>query len=743
MDGKRGGTTSRWHRYVEAAVNPEGTGRASARPSSGRDDPANTDRPDTRRWTTLPAPGKAAAGHRGAAGGHGLREKVRQRLVPDEPKTDAADQLRRRVDVRLAPAALLVWAATVAGHWLTPIGLLAVCWGSAVGAGILLLLLLRRRGARGRSRRSFLMTVAAAMVLAGAAAAHSAVSAAQRHDGPVAGAIAAHASVVAAVEISGAPRALKTPGGSALAERWAVAATVKSLNTGGRLLRAEAAIVIVGGQDWEHVVLGQLVRATGKLRSPDPGDVEAGVLTASSPPLTLEAAAAWQEQPAALGRQFAAAAGWLDADARGLLPGMVTGDTSGLDEQLEAAMKTVGLTHLTAVSGANCSLILGALLLAARSLRLARLPAAACALAGLGMFVLMVGPDASVLRASLMGGIALASLAGGRAGRGLSFLCLAVIALLLCDPALGTSFGFLLSVLATLGIIVLGRRIMEWIPPAVPRWAAAGIAVPLSAQLLCGPVIVVLQPQFATYSLLANMLVAPLVAPVTILGTAAVPLVPVLPWLATALIGVAGLFAAGVAWVARCMAGLPGAAPPWPEGPFGLLTMVLFSVLTALAVWAAAHPARTIRLVLAAHFKTACVLNRILEGKSTRPGPPRRTGRGCIRYRRAVYRAGDTGASGGHTTSDGHRSVVGSHKALHVNGSGYSSPAFWPSRKPYVGGRTKPGRDSGDPGAGVPACLPASEQDPLHCKVCTHRRRSRSCPCRGRYRWPGSRWCGS
>ncbi|WP_251045519.1 ComEC/Rec2 family competence protein [Arthrobacter sp. ISL-5] len=468
------------------------------------------------------------------------------------------------------------------------------------------------------------MTLAAAMVLAAAAAAHSAVSAAQRHDGPVAGAIAAHASVVAEVEITGAPRALKAPGSSSLAQRWAVTAMVKTLNTGGRLLRAEAAVLIMGGQDWEHAVLGQLVRATGKLRPPDPGDVEAGILTASSPPVTLEAAAPWQQQPAALGRQFAEAAGWLDADARGLLPGMVTGDTSGLDEQLEAAMKTVGLTHLTAVSGANCSLILGVLLLAARSLRLARLPAAACALAGLGMFVLMVGPDASVLRASLMGAIALASLAGGRAGRGLSFLCLAVIALLLSDPALGTSFGFLLSVLATLGIIVLGRRIMDWVPPAVPRWAAAGMAVPLSAQLLCGPVIVVLQPQFATYSLLANMFVAPLVAPVTILGTAAVPLVPLLPWLATALIGVAGLFAAGVAGIARFMAGLPGAAPPWPEGPFGLLTMVLFSVLTALAVWAAAHPAGTIRLVLAAHFKTACVLDWTLEGKSMRPGPSRR-----------------------------------------------------------------------------------------------------------------------
>ncbi|HJW01071.1 MAG TPA: ComEC/Rec2 family competence protein, partial [Arthrobacter sp.] len=50
----------------------------------------------------------------------------------------------------------------------------------------------------------------------------------------------------------------------------------------------------------------------------------------------------------------------------------------------------------------------------------------------------------------------------------------------------------------------------------VPRWVAAAVAVPLSAQLLCGPVIVLLQPQFSTYSLLANVLASPLVAPVTL-----------------------------------------------------------------------------------------------------------------------------------------------------------------------------------------------------------------------------------
>jgi competence protein ComEC len=140
---------------------------------------------------------------------------------------------------------------------------------------------------------------------------------------------------------------------------------------------------------------------------------------------------------------------------------------------------------------------------------------------------------------------------------------------------------------------------------------------------------VVLQPQFSTYSLLANVLVAPLVAPVTILGTAAVAFLPLAPWLAAVLIGVAGFFAGGVAAIARFTAGLPGAAPPWPEGVFGLLTMLLFSIVTLLAIWMAAHPARTVKIVLAAHAATARLLDRLPEAKFRRGSP---SGRGRIRF---------------------------------------------------------------------------------------------------------------
>ena len=338
--------------------------------------------------------------------------------------------------------------------------------------------------------------------------------------------------MVAILEISGPARALTVPGQAGTPERWSVDARTEEVTVSGTVIRTRAELVVMGGRGWDNVVPGQLVRAAGKLRPPEPGQQETAILAASMAPgagaaggLGAGAAPVGEVVAKELRERYVAAASFLAADPRGLLPGMVTGDTSALDEGLNAAMKTVGMTHLTAVSGANCSLVLGALLMAARSLRLPRIPAACLALTGLGMFVVLVGPDASVLRAALMGSIAIASLAGGRMGRGLSFLCLAVMGLLLIDPGLATSFGFLLSVLATLGIIVLGSRMMDWTPPIVPRWAAAALAVPLSAQLLCGPVIVLLQPQFSTYSLLANIVAAPLVAPVTLLGTAAVPLV--------------------------------------------------------------------------------------------------------------------------------------------------------------------------------------------------------------------------
>lgn len=613
--------TSRWQRYIDAAV-----GRT----------PGN----------------HPEAGLPGA--GPGLRQATRQRhrgpRFPDRVasfavlarSTSGREQTPRRTDVRLVPAAVLVWATAAAGHLLPPVAWAALCVSFAAGAGMLLLRASSKARAEvleGRRARSFLATLAAAFLLAAAAGGHAAADASLGRAGAVSDAAAAETAIAADVEVTGTPRPLKKPGNSGLADQWAVPVTLIDMTFDARRVHTPARLLVLGGPGWEHAIPGQRIRTTGKLKPSGPGQSEAAVLSASSTPLAVGTPGPWQRGPADLRSRFTHAAGQLDGDARGLLPGMVTGDTSSLDAELDTAMKSVGMTHLTAVSGANCSVILGALLLAARSLRLNRAFTSALCLVGLGLFVLMVGPDSSVLRAAVMGAIGLAALAGGRPGRGLSLVCLAVTGLVLAQPGLATSFGFLLSVLATLGIVVTGRPIMAWFPAAVPRWAAAGVAVPLSAQAFCGPVIVLLQPQFPAYALPANIAAAILVAPVTLLGTAAVPLVPLAPDLAAVPLAVAAAFANGVGGTARFFARLPGAVLPWPEGAFGAATMTLFSASALAACWLAFHPDRTVGLALAAHERTVALLNRMpprgevrrVPRGGRRPGLVHRPGRGRLR----------------------------------------------------------------------------------------------------------------
>lgn len=632
-----------WKRFVDSAVQgndpgaPDaGHGVAGSRPTTPESQAGGLRKYLGMRWGSRRAEVRPSAG----------------KAVADSDGTAP----KQRTDLRLALPAVSVWAASLAGLWLRPVELAGLCSALIILAG----LLLRPAGKRGTNAappsrvsptsrgsthregktwrkpadrglqtrqktadrglptrrdpagRSLQATVAVACLLAAAAAGHSAAGSVQRHVGPLAEAVASGQSVVAVVEVAGTPRALAPQGQAGQAPRWSVPVRIKDLSTQGAVLRTTAELIVIGGGRWGTVLPGQRVRVAGKLRPADPGRKEAGLLAASTEPATNIGPTVLHSGASSLREQFVSASAFLPHDARGLLPGMVTGDTGALDAGLAAAMKRVGMTHLTAVSGANCALVIGGLLLVCRRLRVPRAPAAVLALAGLGAFVLLVGPDPSVLRAGLMGAVGVAALAAGRPGRGLSLLSLTVITLLLIDPALGGTVGFLLSVTATLGIIALGRRIISWAPIWVPRWAAAGVAVPLSAQLLCGPVIVVLQPQFSTYSLLANILAAPLVVPVTLLGTAAVPLLVVLPWAAGVLIALAGIFSAGVAAIARFSAGLPGAALPWPEGFIGVLTMLVLSVLTFSATWAMVRPQKLFAVALAAHGRTVLLLE-VLE----------------------------------------------------------------------------------------------------------------------------------
>ncbi|WP_166869270.1 ComEC/Rec2 family competence protein [Salinibacterium sp. ZJ70] len=266
-----------------------------------------------------------------------------------------------------------------------------------------------------------------------------------------------------------------------------------------------------------------------------------------------------------------------------LLPGLAVGDTSRVEDGLDADMKASSLSHLTAVSGANCAIVVGAVFALAAAMGAPRGARVVISLLALLGFVVLVTPEPSVLRASVMAAVVLVGLVSGRPMQGVPVLCLAIVGLLVVDPWLARSYGFALSVLATAGLLLLAAPLANVLARWMPRALALVLAVPLAAQLACQPVLILLSPSIATWGVLANVLAAPAAPMCTVIGLIACLVTPLAPALGGALAAIAWVPAAWIAAVAEFTAGLPGAQLPWAEGAAGLLSLAALTALTLTA----------------------------------------------------------------------------------------------------------------------------------------------------------------
>jgi competence protein ComEC len=309
------------------------------------------------------------------------------------------------------------------------------------------------------------------------------------------------------------------------------------------------------------------------------------------------------DPPPLLGWAHGIRSAFLDASAGlpepggGLLPGLAIGDTTRVPEPLDAAMKASSLSHLTAVSGANCAIVVGAVLAIAALLGAAlpvRVGVAALALLG---FVVLVTPEPSVLRAAVMAGLALGAVALGRPALGVPVLCAAVILLLIADPWLSRSYGFGLSALATAGLLLLAGPLAAALMRGLPGWLATVVSIPLAAQLACQPVVLLLDPSLALYGVPANLLAAPAAPVATVLGLIACLVTPLAPPLGAAVAWLGWLPASWIAAVAALFAGLPGARSVWPGGAGGVVLLVAIEVAALVAILGAGRPRRIARAV--------------------------------------------------------------------------------------------------------------------------------------------------
>ncbi|CAN2183560.1 ComEC family competence protein [Candidatus Nanopelagicaceae bacterium] len=240
-----------------------------------------------------------------------------------------------------------------------------------------------------------------------------------------------------------------------------------------------------------------------------------------------------------------------DGDAGALIPGMVLGDTSKQTAEFKLAMKRSGLTHLVAVSGANFAIVSGFVLWLMQFIfrnRKYRISATALSLIFL---IALVRPSPSVLRAAAMAAVVLFAMSHRRAADSLPALGFAMAAVVIADPWQARDAGFALSVLATGGLLLAAPKIIALLQRFMPKKLAESLAPPIAAVLFCAPVLVALSGFLSPMSIIANLLAAPAVAPITVLGFIAALIHPFLPGIAAVLILLIRIPAAFIGLVAK------------------------------------------------------------------------------------------------------------------------------------------------------------------------------------------------
>ncbi|MFZ3570604.1 ComEC/Rec2 family competence protein [Streptomyces sp. BH097] len=518
---------------------------------------------------------------------------------------DAHPRQEGPLDLRLVPPALAAWGtaalAVTGSPWWA--GLVAVV--CAVGGAGLLVVGRRRAGGVGGVPLWRGPSAAALLLCTAAAAASAGLHGADLRRGPVPGLGSRFARVEAELEVTSDPRLTRPrvrgdhaaptsvlveadvvrvtgPDGGAVRTRTPVLVVVSVGDRGADSRRGPGKSAPVQGSSWLSVLPSTRLRVRGSLAPPMvAGDRVAAVLRVGSGERAWVVAAPSRSQrvAGALRAGLREATDGLDADARALLPGLVVGDTARVTPELHAAFEETDLLHLMAVSGANFTILLALLIGPPGTAQLVErrglaprigLPLRTTAVLGGALtlgFVVVCRPEPSVLRAASCGLIALLAVATGRRRSLLPALATAVLLLVLYDPWLARSYGFLLSVLATGALLTLAPRWSAALRGrGVPARLAEALGAAAAAQAVCAPVVAVLAARVSLVAVPCNLLAEFAVAPATVLGFAALAAAPLSIPVAKSLAWCAGWPTGWIADLARTGAALPGSGVDWPGG---------------------------------------------------------------------------------------------------------------------------------------------------------------------------------
>ncbi|MCB8977608.1 MAG: ComEC/Rec2 family competence protein [Ardenticatenaceae bacterium] len=218
------------------------------------------------------------------------------------------------------------------------------------------------------------------------------------------------------------------------------------------------------------------------------------------------------------------------------------------------------------------------------------------ALVGISLYTVLVGADASVVRAALMGGIYLVTTRWlGRPNFAFASLFLAGMVMTVLRPFTLWDVGFQLSFAATLSLMLYADPLTQWARRGLQRWLARewvekvmgvlseAVILTIAAQILTLPLMIGYFGQLSLISLLANALILPVQPAVMIWGGLATLAGLVVPAVGQLFAWVAWLFLGYTIWMVRLFAAVPGAAVPLTVSTAGVVG--IYTVIAALTWW--------------------------------------------------------------------------------------------------------------------------------------------------------------
>lgn len=223
---------------------------------------------------------------------------------------------------------------------------------------------------------------------------------------------------------------------------------------------------------------------------------------------------------------------WPDPEAS-LLAGILLGVESGIPQDVRAAFNDTGTSHVIAISGFNITIIAG-LFSALFGRWLGYWRGMLVSLFGIAVYTLLVGADAAVVRAAIMGSLTLLARQVGRRQDGINSLAITAGIMALFNPHIPWDVGFQLSFAAVMGLVLYAEPLTDWfvalatkrLPEATVQRLVAPVSEYLLFTLAAGfstlPIIAYHFQRLSLSSLPANAAILPAQPPIMIVGGVAV-----------------------------------------------------------------------------------------------------------------------------------------------------------------------------------------------------------------------------